>query len=161
LDNAAPPLAAGRPAAGHAADAAGRRADARPSGRAGADLRPGRAERRAPGRPRLADAAARDGLDPPDRGPADDVRSRGRPQARPPDPDRPDRTRVLHHLFPGGVVLAARPAAQAPVVSRTRAGASATVSAGTSADASAGAVTRAGRKARNATTRPATTTIAP
>ena len=46
LDRAAAAVADGRPARGHAADGTGRRADARPPDRAGADLRPDRAERR-------------------------------------------------------------------------------------------------------------------
>src|SRR5207302_7245787 len=99
-------LAARRPAPGDAADAAGRRADAGSPGGAGADLRPRRAGRRARQRPRLADAAARDGLDPPDGRPADGVRGRRQPQARPATPDRPGRTRALHHLLSDGVVLA-------------------------------------------------------
>ena len=107
LGRAPAALAGGRRAPGDAAHAAGRRADAGPPGGAGADLRPRRAERRARQQPRHADAAARDGLDPPDGRPADDVRGRRRPQAGHAAPDRPGRTRVLHHLLPDGVVLAA------------------------------------------------------
>src|SRR5208337_2337020 len=66
LDRPAAAVADGRPARGHAADGTGRRADARPPGGTGAALRPGRAERRLRQRPGLADAAARDGLGPPD-----------------------------------------------------------------------------------------------
>ena len=99
LDRAAAAVADGRPARGHAADGTGRRADARPPVGAGADLRPGRAERRLRQRPGLADAATRDGLDPPDGRAADDVRGRRRPQTGQADPDRPGRPRVLHHLL--------------------------------------------------------------
>ena len=103
LDRAAAALAGGRPASGHAADGAGRRADAGLSGGAGADLRAGRAERGVRQRPGLADAAARDGLDPPDGRPADDVRGRRRAQAGQAGPGRPGRPRVLHHLLPDAV----------------------------------------------------------
>ena len=106
LDRAAAAVAAGRPARGHAADGTGRRADARPPGRAGAGLRPGRAERRLRQRPGLADAATRDGLDPPDGRAAHDVRGCRRPQTGQDDPDRPGRSRVLHDLLADDVVKA-------------------------------------------------------
>ena len=100
LDRAAAALAGGRPARGHHADAASRRADPRPPGGAGADLRPGRAERRPPPQPRHAHPAARAGLDQPDVRPPADLRRRRQPPARPADPHRPRRPRVLHDLLP-------------------------------------------------------------
>ncbi len=91
LDYAAAAVADGRPAGGHAADAAVRRADARSPGGAGTGLRPGGAERRLRQRPGLADAPARDDLGPADGRAGHDVRGRRRPQADHDDPDRPGR----------------------------------------------------------------------
>ena len=99
VDRAAPRMAAGRPAGGHPAHAAGLRAHARPPGRAGGDLRPGRAERRLPRQPRPADAAAPAHVIAACRRSAPGLRRRLRPPARPPDPGQPRRPRVLHRLL--------------------------------------------------------------
>ena len=115
VDRAAPGMAARRPAGGHLAHAAGLRAHARPSGRAGGDLRPGRAERRLPRRPRPADAATPAHVTTASRRPAPGLRCRLRPPARPPDPGQPGRTRVLHGLLGNDLIYQRKQGVSAPL----------------------------------------------